>query len=120
MNTARILGLSLVLAGAVSAASAQDALTRDQVRAETHAAQIAGDIPHGDLDVSARNPAGDVHPAAGATAMLTRAQVRAETLQAIRDGDIQQGDTGQTLAQLYPQRYAAIRVRDGETRYATN
>jgi len=163
MNTARILGLTLVLASAVSAAHAQDALTSSQVRAATHAALIAGDIPHGDLDSSARNPGGDIHAAAGASATLTRAQVKAdlaaaiksgdlqvgdqgrtlaeanpsrypnvaheasgltraqvhaETLQAIRDGDIQQGDSGLTLAQLNPQYYAAIRVRDGETRYA--
>lgn len=120
MNTARLLGLTFVLAGAIGGAHAQDRLTRQQVDANTHAALIAGDLPHGDLDVSANHPRGDIHPAEGAASTLTRAQVRAETLQAIRDGDIPRSETGLTPAQQFPQHYAAARVRDGECRYAMN
>jgi hypothetical protein len=119
MNAARLLALSFVLAGSAGAAFAQEAPTRAQVRAETHAAQLAGEMPHGDLDLSSRiDPAR--YPHAAQPVGLTRAQVRAETLQAIRDVDIQAAETGRTLAQMYPQRYAAVRVRDGETAYAMN
>jgi hypothetical protein len=118
MTTIRLVGLALALASAFGAAQAQDGLSRDQVRAETHAAQLAGEIPHGDLDATARHPQGDVLPAADGVSTLTRAQVRAETLQAIRDGDIPMSETGMTPAQQFPQRYAAARVRDGEPRYA--
>ena len=118
MTTARLLGLTLALASAFGAAHAQDGLSRDQVVADTHAARLAGEISHGDLDATARRPQGDVHPATDGTSTLTRAQVRAETLQAIRDGDIPMSETGVTPAQQFPQQYAAARVRDGEPRYA--
>jgi hypothetical protein len=119
MTTVRLLGLTLALAGAFGAAQAQDGLSRGQVVAETRAAQLAGEIAHGDLDATASHPQGDVHPATDGASKLTRAQVRAETLQAIRDGDIPMSETGVTPAQQFPQRYAAARVRDGEPRYAT-
>jgi hypothetical protein len=61
MDRTQSLGLSLLLATVVSGAWAEDSLTRTDVIAETHAAQLAGNIPHGDLDITAaKGP--DVHP----------------------------------------------------------
>jgi len=85
MNRARLIGLSLLLAGAFGAAQAQDGL-----------------------------PGGPAHPETrDQDSGLTRAQVRAETLRAIRDGDIPRSETGVTPAEQFPQVYAAVRQRDG-------
>ncbi len=116
MNKTRTLALTLVLSSIAGVAFAQQAPTRAEVVAQTRAAQSAGCIPHGDLDISACKGGPDDHPAPG----LTRAQVRAELAQAVRDGDIPVGDEGHTLAELFPQKYAAQRVRDGESAYAMN
>lgn len=42
---------------------------------------------------------------------VTRAQVKAELADAIRLGDIRVGDANETLAEMYPQRYAAVRAQ---------
>jgi hypothetical protein len=106
MNTTRIFGLTFAIASLFAGvANAQDGLTRAQVAAETRAAQKAGAIPHGDLDVSSLNPSGDIHPAEHAASTLTRAQVKAEYAQAVADGSLEVGDTGQTAAQINPSRY---------------
>ena len=68
MTQHRLLTLSLaaLTACAASAAMAQEdasPLTRAQVIAELHAAQAAGEVPHGDLDISARNGGADDSPA---------------------------------------------------------
>ena len=116
MTTARILALTFVLASAVGAASAQTMPQCDQALADTHAAQLAGDIPHGDLDISAHNPGGDIHPAAGASVTLTRAQVKAELAAAITAGVVQVGEEGRTLAELEPARYLRVAEAAGLTR----
>jgi hypothetical protein len=116
MDRTQSLGLSLLLATVVSGAWAEDSLTRTDVIAETHAAQLAGNIPHGDLDITAaKGP--DVHPAMGSNSIATRAQVKAELAQAIVAGDMTIGDEGRTLAEITPARYpAAAPAAVGKTR----
>ena len=68
MTNRHLLTLSLALLAAfgASAAMAQEEgtpLTRAQVLAELHAAQAAGEVPHGDLDISAHNGGADDSPA---------------------------------------------------------
>jgi len=67
MTNRRLLSLSLAACAAfcASAAMAQEdaPLTRAQVIAELHAAEAAGEVPHGDLDISARNGGPDDSPA---------------------------------------------------------
>jgi Domain of unknown function (DUF4148) len=68
MTNRRLLNLSFAALAAfgASAAMAQDEgppLTRAQVLAELHAAQAAGEVPHGDLDISAHNGGADDSPA---------------------------------------------------------
>ena len=104
MNSKRLLGLSLLLATAMSAVGAQG-LTRDEVAADTRAAQAAGAIPHGDLDISSANRGADIHPALSASAGLTRAAVKAELAQAVAAGQVTVGDDDRTLAQINPSHY---------------
>ena len=117
MNTHRILGLSafVVAAASLSAAVGAQELTRDQVVSELHAAQAAGAIPHGDLDITARHGADDA-PARGAHSVETRAQVKAELAKAERDGDVQIGETGRTLAEINPSYYPPMPSGPGLTR----
>lgn len=110
MNKTKILGLALAMASFTGAALAQDGLTRDQVVAETRAAQKAGAIPHGDLDNSSLNPSGDIHPAQSAVSTLTRAQVKAELAQAVAAGAVAFGETGLTAAEVNPSRYPTASV----------
>ena len=122
MCIVRHLSISLALASAVTGALADEGLTRAQVRAETLAAQRAGEIPQGDLDIKPAVARPDLYPTKAPVVGETRAQVRRELAQAKRLGDIQQGEEGRTLAELFPQRYAAARIADEATtrRYASN
>ena len=108
MNKQRLLTLSLILAGAFGAAHA-DGLTREQVRAETLAAARAGQIPHGDLDQRAAEPA-----AAGTP--MSVAQVRAELAQAVAAGSLEVGETGRTQREIEPGRYPQAPAVAGLTR----
>ncbi len=68
MTNRQLLNLSLAVLAAfgASAAMAQEEeapMTRAQVIAELHAAQAAGEVPHGDLDISAHNGGADDSPA---------------------------------------------------------
>jgi len=129
MPQPRLLALSFALFSALGATAAQaqdsDSLTRAQVVTELRAAQATGDVPHGDLDISARNGGPDDNaarvvasartPARGdpqslAGAGLTRAQVIAELHAAERLGEMPFGDTGRTMAEQFPQLYAAARA----------
>lgn len=115
MNKHRALSLSLVLITAATTAGvakAQDAsatqdgsMTREQVLAELHAAQAAGLVPHGDLDISAHNGGPDNSPARTAISTATRAQVKADLLQSIKTGSILVGDNSRTLAEIDPPHY---------------
>ena len=82
MTHKRLLTLSLAAFAALSANAAmaqEDApLTRAQVIAELHAAQAAGEVPHGDLDISARNGGPDDSPARAVASADTRAHVKAD------------------------------------------
>ena len=132
MQKHRVLSLSLILlatataasvAGAQEVSTTQDVpLTREQVLAELHAAQAAGLVPHGDLDITAHNGGPDDAPARTAISTATRAQVKAELLQAIKTGSITVGDDSRTLAEEFPERYAAARAeetREQQARHAT-
>ena len=116
MCIARLLGISLVLATAVSAASADEGLTRAQVRAETLAAQRAGDIPHGDLDIRPNVARPDLYPPPAPVAGETRAQVRADLARAVAAGDMPFGDSGRTLREINPERYPPQVEEKGLTR----
>ena len=68
MTKHRLVALSLAAltafgASAVMAQEEDAPLTRAQVLAELHAAQAAGEVPHGDLDISAHNGGADDSPA---------------------------------------------------------
>ena len=67
MTNQRLMSLTFAACAAccASAAMAQEdaPLTRAQVIAELHAAQAAGEVPHGNLDISARNGGPDDSPA---------------------------------------------------------
>ena len=83
MSNQRLLAMSLAVLSALgaTAARAQDdapPLTRAQVVAELRAAQAAGEVPHGDLDISARNGGPDDSPARAVASIDTRARVKAD------------------------------------------
>ena len=115
MHKHRILSLSLILLASVTtagvaeaqdASSAQDVpLTRAQVLAELHAAQAAGLVPHGDLDITAHNGGPDDSPARNVASTATRAQVKADLLKATKTGSITVGDDSRTLAEIDPSHY---------------
>ena len=115
MHKHRVLSLSLfLLASATTAgvANAQDVttsqdvpLTRAQVVAELHAAQAAGMVPHGDLDISAHNGGPDDSPARNVASTATRAQVKADLLKATKTGSLTVGDNNRTLAEIDPTHY---------------
>ena len=115
MRKHRLLSLSLfLLASATTAgvANAQDAttsqdvpLTRAQVVAELHAAQAAGMVPHGDLDITAHNGGPDDSPARNVASTATRAQVKADLLKATKTGSLTVGDSNRTLAEIDPSHY---------------
>jgi hypothetical protein len=117
MNTHRILGLStiVVAAASFSAAAGAQELTRAQVTAELHAAQAAGAVPHGDLDITASRGADDA-PARGDHSDESRAQVKAELAKAQKDGDIPFGETGRTMAEINPSDYPPVPGGTGLTR----
>jgi hypothetical protein len=102
MHQLRLLGLPLVLitlATTATAVEAQDAtMTRAQVLAELHSAQSAGLVPHGDLDITARNAGPDDSPARTAVGTVTWAQVKTELSRVVETGAIKAGDDGRTLA----------------------
>ncbi len=85
MTHKRLLTLSLAAFAALSANAAmaqEDApLTRAQVIAELHAAQAAGEVPHGDLDISARNGGADDSPARAPLSVSKHAKVATDAHQ---------------------------------------
>ena len=91
------------------------AKTRAEVVAELQEARRTGDIVVGDIgltqyEINPRN-----FPARAVAQGKTREQVRAEFAEAVRSGDIvANGETGQTLRELYPQRYMTTVVAHGE------
>ena len=122
MCTVRHLTISLALAATVTGALADEGLSRAQVRAEALAAQRAGEIPQGDLDIKPAVAHPDLQSPEALVVAKTRAQVRQELAQAMRLGDIPQGEEGRTPAELFPQHYAAARIAEEATnrRYASN
>ncbi len=105
MNTLRLLGVSLILTGAVGAAFAQAPVTRAQVKAELAQAIRDGDVQIGDSGRTLREEDPSHYPKLAQAPGLTRAQVKAELAEAVREGDVQVGDSGRTLAELDPSRY---------------
>lgn len=93
--------------------------TRAQVVAELQEAQRNGDIVVGETgltqyEINPRN-----FPARAMAQGKTREQVRVELAESIRSGDIiANGESGQTLRELYPQRYATVAHGDGQDRNA--
>ena len=120
MNTPRNITLVLLLAAFASVASAQEAKTRAQVKAELAAAIRDGDmIVAGDSGLRAKDVSPGLYPADPVVAGKTRGEVKAELALAIRDGDMMAaGDSGLTEYQLEPQRYAHQRAIDAATRLA--
>jgi len=102
-------------------ASKAQGLTREQVLAELKRAQRDGDIEVGDSGLTLAQLYPQEYPHPNAATALTREQVKAELARAIRDGDLPPtGDSEQTLAQQFPDVYAAARLRDGESKFASN
>ncbi len=116
MCIVRHLSISLALATAVTGALADEGLTRAQVRAETLAAQRAGEIPRGDLDIKPAVARPDLYPPKAPVVGETRAQVRADLAHAVASGDVLVGDSGQTLREIDPQRYPPQVEEQGLTR----
>jgi Domain of unknown function (DUF4148) len=118
MKATHLLGITLVLATTVSGAWADDEqpLTREQVKAELHAAQLAGEIPHGDLDITRAQLLAGRSPTQLAASTLTREQVKEELRKAQAAGNVEVGDTGRTEAEIDPARYSQHPVLAGKTR----
>ena len=118
MKAIHLLASTLLLATAASGAWADDApLTRDQVKAELHAAQLAGEIPSGDLDITrAQLLAGRSPTQLAVVSTLTREQVKDELRQAEAAGDVEVGDTGRTAAEIDPGRYSGHPMPAAKTR----
>jgi hypothetical protein len=117
MKAIHLLASTLLLATAASGAWADDApLTRDQVKAELHAAQLAGEIPSGDLDITRAQLLAGRSPTQLAVSTLTREQVKDELRQAEAAGDVQVGDTGRTEAEIDPGRYSRHPMPAAKTR----
>ena len=91
----------------------QSEVSRDEVKADLHEAQAAGDLKV----VGELSGAPATAPAEPVT-VVTRAQVREELREAQRAGDVQFGDLGRTEAEVNPQRYAAARQSHDTTAVA--
>jgi hypothetical protein len=117
MNTPRNIIFVLLLAAFASVASAQEAKTRAQVKAELVAAMHNGDmIPAGQAELTQRELRPDLYPAAPVVGEA-RAQVKAELAAAMRDGDmIVAGDSGLREKDVSPGLYPADPVVAGKTR----
>ena len=90
-------------------------VSRDEVKAELHQAEKAGDLKVvGEL--SGAPAAVPLQP----STTLTRAQVREELRQAQREGDVQFGELGRTEAEINPQRYAAVKASQRRTAVANS
>jgi hypothetical protein len=117
MKATYLLASTLLLATTVSGAWADDEpLTRAQVKAELHAAQLAGEIPSGDLDITRAQLLAGRSPTQTAASTLTREQVKDELRQAQAAGDVEVGDTGRTQAEIDPARYPSHPTQVGKTR----
>lgn len=86
-------------------------LTREQVKAELAEAVRNGDMIVGEQGRTEYERAPHRFPARVVVVGKTRDQVMAELAEAIRLGDAPlTGDNGLTPAELYPQRFAAVRA----------
>jgi hypothetical protein len=101
-------------------ASSDTPRTREHVKAELRQAVAEGQLQFGEIGHSRDEIEAARHPHPDLPPVLTREQVRAELAKAIRYGEVQFGETGRTLAEVYPQRYAAVRARDGLATVAGN
>lgn len=117
MQYPRNITLVLVLAAFASVASAQEAKTRAEVKAELATAMHNGDmIANGELGLTQRELRPDLYPSPPVVGE-TRAQVKSELAAAIRDGDmVVAGDSGLREKDLAPGRYPADPVVAGRTR----
>jgi ribosomal protein L30E len=133
MKTQQQRLLSSVIAAAVLAISAGQALaadpvqgkTREQVKAELAEALRTGDIVVGGESGRKANELFPERYAAPAKAVVkegkTREQVKAELNEALRNGDVVAGgESGRTLRELFPGRYAQpsvqVQAAQGKTR----
>jgi hypothetical protein len=117
MHTPRNITLVLLLAAFASVASAEEAKTRAEVKAELAAAMHNGDmLANGELGLTQRELRPDLYPSPPVVGE-TRSQVKSELASAIRDGDmIAAGDSGLREKDLYPGRYPADPVVAVKTR----
>jgi hypothetical protein len=117
MQYPRNITIVLLLAAFASMASAQEAKTRAQVRAELVAAMHNGNmLANGELGLTQRELRPDLYPSPPVVGE-TRAQVESELAAAIRDGDmIVAGDSGLREKDMAPGRYPADPVVAGTTR----
>ena len=77
-------------------------LARDEVKAELHGSQAAGELKVvGELSGAPASP----EP----VTTVTRAQVREELIEARRLGQLEFGETGRTESEINPRRFAAAR-----------
>ncbi len=114
-----------VAAGQALAADDVQAKTRDQVKAELNEAIRTGNIvAGGESGQTLKDLFPGRYDATQTAQAKTRAEVKAELAEAIRTGDIVAGgESGQTLKQMAPARYAdeavqaqAVQVVKGKTR----
>lgn len=118
MITIRNTTFALALAAAAGGALSQEALTRQQVKAELAEAIRTGDIVgNGEAGQKLNELNPGRYPAKQVVQNRTRAQVRAELAEAQRTGDIVgNGDSSLKLNEMYPGRYASKPMMARKTR----
>jgi len=115
MNYHRNISIALLLAAVASAASAQQGLTREQVKSELADAMRNGDmIANGELGLTERQLRPDLYPSTQ-VAGKTRAQVEAELATAQRNGELVEA-SGLRDKDVTPGMYPADPVVAGKTR----
>jgi hypothetical protein len=119
MNGIRFASSLFVLSAlCISAAQAQSALTREQVKAEFAQAVRNGDVQARGEGMTLRQRYPERYASTPLTGAKTRAEVKAEYAEALRTGDVvAAGETELKLNELNPQAYpAAAFAGVGKTR----
>jgi hypothetical protein len=112
---AAAVGVVTTLTG-VNSALAQEAKTREQVKAEFFEAARTGDLYVGDSSLKQNEICPSCYPAKPAVVGKSRGQVRAELAAAIKSGDIIVGDQSLSLRELFPSQYPPVAIDAGKTR----
>jgi hypothetical protein len=123
MKIIPLFGAVLLLALPCRVAWSQTGESRAQVKAETRAAEVKGEIPINDEGLAPNEVNPGRYPKKPAASAVTRAEVKKETQEARKAGDIPFGDVGLTPREVnqkhHPSKQADSKLTRGEVKRDT-